>query len=148
MFNKRFLQLIGSMLALLAVPAMALADEAPKINSGDTAWMLTSTALVLFMTVPGLSMFYAGMVRSKNALSVFMQCFAITSLVTLLWYLYGYSMAFDTTGMTKGVTNLYSFVGGFGKAMLSGLTKDSLTGGIPESVFITFQMTDEANQEV
>jgi len=141
MFNKRFLQLIGSMLALLAVPAMALADEAPKINSGDTAWMLTSTALVLFMTVPGLSMFYAGMVRSKNALSVFMQCFAITSLVTLLWYLYGYSMAFDTTGMTKGVTNLYSFVGGFGKAMLSGLTKDSLTGGIPESVFITFQMT-------
>ena len=141
MFNKRFLQYIGSMFALLAVPAMALADEAPKINSGDTAWMLTSTALVLMMTVPGLALFYAGMVRSKNALSVLMQCFAITGLITVLWYLYGYSMAFDTTGMAKGVTNLYSFVGGFSKAMLSGLTKESLVGGIPESVFITFQMT-------
>ncbi|MBI1423725.1 MAG: ammonium transporter [Gammaproteobacteria bacterium] len=135
------MQFIGSMFALLAVPALALADEAPKINSGDTAWMLTSTALVLMMTVPGLALFYAGMVRSKNALSVLMQCFAITGLITVLWYLYGYSMAFDTTGMAKGVTNLYSFVGGFSKAMLSGLTKGSLVGGIPESVFITFQMT-------
>jgi Amt family ammonium transporter len=143
MFNKRFLQLFGSLLALLALPAVALAADAPPptINSGDTAWMLTSTALVLFMTVPGLALFYAGMVRSKNALSVLMQCFAITGLVTVLWYLYGYSMAFDTTGMVKGVTNLYSFVGGFSKAMLSGLTKGSLVANIPESVFITFQMT-------
>jgi Amt family ammonium transporter len=142
MFNKRFLQLLGSMLALLALPAVALAADAPPtINTGDTAWMLTSTALVLFMTVPGLALFYAGMVRSKNALSVLMQCFAITGLVTVLWYLYGYSMAFSTDGMAKGVTNLYSFVGGFSKAMLTGLTKDSLVANIPESVFITFQMT-------
>jgi len=141
MLNKRFIQSIGSMFALLAVPAMALAEEAPKINSGDTAWMLTSTALVLLMTIPGLALFYAGMVRSKNALSVLMQCFAITGLITVVWMLYGYSMAFDTTGMAKGVTNFNSFVGGFGKAMLGGLTKDALVGGIPESVFITFQMT-------
>ena len=142
MFNKRFMHLIGSMLALLAVPAMALAEEAPKIDTGNTAWMLTSTALVLFMTIPGLALFYAGMVRSKNALSVLMQCFAITGMVTVLWMVYGYSLAFDTTGMAKGVTNLFSFVGGFGKAMLGGLTKEAIAAnGVPESVFITFQMT-------
>jgi Amt family ammonium transporter len=117
------------------------AVEGPTLNSGDTAWMLTSTALVLFMTVPGLALFYAGMVRSKNVLSVMMQCFAITCLISVLWMIFGYSLAFDTTGMEKGVTNLSSFVGGLGKAFLAGLEKESLTLAIPESVFMTFQMT-------
>jgi len=117
-----------------------MAEEA-SLNSGDTAWMLVATVLVLFMTIPGLALFYAGMVRSKNVLSVLMQCFAITGLISILWVVYGYSMAFDTTGMEQGVLNLNSFVGGFSKAFLSGLTLDSLVAGIPESVFITFQMT-------
>ena len=119
----------------------AAAEETPTLDSGDTAWMLTSTVLVLFMTIPGLALFYAGMVRSKNILSVLMQCFAITGLMTVLWTVYGYSLAFDTTGMEAGVTNLSSFIGGFAKVMLAGLTLDSLTGTIPESVFATFQMT-------
>jgi Amt family ammonium transporter len=117
------------------------AAEGPTLNSGDTAWMLTSTALVLFMTIPGLALFYAGMVRSKNVLSVMMQCFAITCLISVLWMMFGYSLAFDTTGMEKGVTNLSSFVGGLSKAFLAGLEKESLTLAIPESVFMTFQMT-------
>jgi len=111
------------------------------LNSGDTAWMLTATALVLFMTIPGLALFYAGMVRSKNVLSVMMQCFAITALMSLLWFAYGYSLAFDTTGMEAGVTNFSSFVGGLGNMFLGNLTKESLTSAFPESVFITFQMT-------
>jgi len=117
-----------------------MAQEA-TLDSGDTAWMLTATALVLFMTIPGLALFYAGMVRSKNILSVMMQCFAITGLMSILWMAYGYSLAFDTTGMEAGVTNLNSFVGGLGRVFLSGLTPDSLTGTVPEAVFITFQMT-------
>ena len=117
------------------------AEEGPALTSGDTAWMLTSTALVLFMTVPGLGLFYAGMVRSKNVLSVMMQCFAITCLISVIWMIAGYSMAFDTTGMEKGVTNFNSFIGGLGKAFLSGVEKGSLTLAIPESVFMTFQMT-------
>ena len=84
----RFLSILGK--------SRGMADE---LNSGDTAWMLTATALVLFMTIPGLSLFYAGMVRSKNVLSVMMQCFAITSMVSVLWALYAYSLAFDTSGM-------------------------------------------------
>ena len=133
--------LLGS---LLLLPALALAQEeaaAPTLNSGDTAWMLTSTALVLFMTIPGLALFYGGLVRSKNVLSVLMQCFAITGLVTILWSLYGYSLAFSTDGMEKGVMNLNSFVGGLDKAFFAGLTRESLTLAIPESVFATFQMT-------
>lgn len=126
---------------LLSMPTLAVAADAPTLNSGDTAWMLTSTALVLFMTIPGLALFYAGMVRSKNVLSVLMQCFAITSLVTVLWALYAYSLAFDTTGMEKGVTNLHSFVGGLSKIFLTGVSVDSLTLTVPETVFMTFQMT-------
>ncbi|MFG0380246.1 ammonium transporter [Pseudomonas sp. zbq_18] len=130
---------LGALLSLLT-PGLAMADEA-VLNSGDTAWMLTATALVLFMTIPGLALFYAGMVRSKNVLSVMMQCFAITGLISILWVVYGYSLAFDTTGMEQGVTNLNSFIGGLNKAFLSGLTVDSLVGAFPESVFIVFQMT-------
>ncbi len=110
-------------------------------DSGDTAWMITATALVLLMTIPGLALFYAGMVRVKNVLSVLMQCFAITALVSVLWMIYGYSLAFDTTGMTGGAVNLHSFVGGLGKAFMSGITVDSLVATIPESVFATFQLT-------
>ncbi len=130
---------LGALLSLVT-PGIAMADEV-VLNSGDTAWMLTATALVLFMTIPGLALFYAGMVRSKNVLSVMMQCFAITGLISILWVLYGYSMAFDTTGMEKGVTNLNSFVGGLSKAFLSGVEPGSLVYAIPESVFIVFQMT-------
>ncbi|HND14490.1 MAG TPA: ammonia channel protein, partial [Pseudomonadales bacterium] len=111
---------------LLALPALALAQDIPTLDSGDTAWMLTATALVLFMTIPGVALFYAGMVRSKNVLSVLMQCFAITAMVSVLWTVFGYSMAFDTTGMEKGVTNLNSFVGGLSRAFLAGLGVDSL----------------------
>ena len=135
---------LGALMSLV-MPGLALAeDAAPVLNSGDTAWMLTSTALVLFMTIPGLALFYGGMVRSKNVLSVMMQCFAITGLISILWVVYGYSMAFDTTGMEKGVLNFNSFVGGFSKAFLSGVTPSGLTSAtalFPEAVFITFQMT-------
>ncbi len=116
-------------LTLFALPAAA----EDTLSSGDTAWMLTSTALVLFMTIPGLSLFYAGMVRAKNALSVMMQCFAITCMVTVLWSLYLYSLAFgDDVG---GV------VGNLGKAFMNGVTADALSGTIPESVFSMFQLT-------
>lgn len=135
---------LGALLSLV-MPGLALAeDAAPVLNSGDTAWMLTSTALVLFMTIPGLALFYGGMVRSKNVLSVMMQCFAITGLISILWVVYGYSMAFDTTGMEQGVVNFNSFVGGMSKAFLAGVTPSSLTSAtalFPEAVFITFQMT-------
>ena len=121
--------------AIVALPVLALADEAAKLDSGDTAWMLTSTALVLFMTIPGLSLFYAGMVRSKNVLSVLMQCFTITALMTVLWTIYGYSLAFTDGGA------LNSFTGGLSKVFLIGVTVDALSGTIPESVFMIFQMT-------
>jgi Amt family ammonium transporter len=139
--NARPVAKLGVPLALLA-PGFALADAAtPALNSGDSAWMLTATALVLFMTIPGLALFYSGLVRSKNVLSVMMQCFAITALVSVLWMLYGYSLAFDTTGMAQGSINLHSFIGGLSKALLIGVKPDSLTGTVPEFVFITFQMT-------
>lgn len=126
--------LVGSLAIVAAsLPTSALAED--TLNSGDTAWMLTATALVLFMTIPGLSLFYAGMVRSKNVLSVLMQCFAITGLVTLLWTFWGYSLAFEDGGSVN------AFVGGLGKLFLSGVSVDSLSGTIPETVFMTFQMT-------
>ena len=131
---------VPPLFALLGLPALVAAAPS-TLNTGDTAWMIVATALVLLMTIPGLALFYAGMVRSKNVLSVMMQCFAITGLVTVLWVIYGYSLVFDTTGMEKGVVNFHSFIGGFGKAMLAGVTADSLSYSIPESVFVTFQMT-------
>ncbi|MFS2124900.1 ammonium transporter [Pseudomonas sp. Pseusp97] len=136
---------LGALLPL-AMPGLALADEAaaPVLNSGDTAWMLISSALVLLMTIPGLALFYGGMVRAKNVLSIMMQCFAITALISILWVVYGYSLAFDTVGMEKGVVNFASFVGGLDKAFLSGLTSTGLTSAaalFPESVFVMFQMT-------
>lgn len=123
---------LASGLAMLTAVGPVAAQDGAVLDSGDTAWMLTSTALVLFMTIPGLSLFYAGMVRSKNALSVMMQCFAITCLMTLLWFAYGYSLAFDEGGR---------WIGGLGKLFMKGITSDSLSGTIPETVFSTFQMT-------
>ena len=141
--SSRWLQSRGflvfaALALLLALPGAASADE---LDSGDTAWMLTSTVLVLFMTIPGLSLFYGGLVRTKNVLSVLMQCFAITGLMSIVWVLWGYSIAFDTTGMEAGVINFSSFAGGLSKAFLSGVGADSMSGTIPETVFVTFQMT-------
>ena len=128
-------------LALLVGPLPALADPAPVANSGDTAWMLTASLLVLMMSLPGLALFYGGLVRSKNVLSVLMQCFAIVSLVTVLWVAYGYSVAFSTAGMKAGEFNFASLFGGLDKAFLHGVSRDSLTGTVPESVFAMFQLT-------
>jgi ammonium transporter, Amt family len=119
---------------LFAGTGGALAQEA-TLDTGDTAWMLTSTALVLMMTVPGLALFYGGMVRKKNVLATAMQSFAICCLVTVLWMVAGYSIAFGDGG------SLNAYFGGFGNLFLSGMGLDSLSGTIPESVFMTFQMT-------
>jgi Amt family ammonium transporter len=127
----------GVLAVLLAVligvlPSMVLADE---LNGADTAWILTSTALVLFMTIPGLSLFYAGLVRSKNVLSVLMQCFAITCLVSVMWLVFVYGLAFgDGGGMNK-------WIGGFDQLFHGGISRDSMVGSIPETVFSMFQMT-------
>jgi ammonium transporter, Amt family len=122
-----------AVLAQTAAPAAPAAPPpAPKLDTGDTAWMLTSTALVLMMTIPGLALFYGGMVRKKNVLATVMQSFAITCLMTVLWMVIGYSLAF-----TEGS----SFIGGMSRFMLAGMKVDSLNATIPESVFMTFQMT-------
>ncbi|MEJ5238248.1 MAG: ammonium transporter [Limisphaera sp.] len=141
-FCTRPLALAAAGFALLS-PLAAGAEEAagPALSAGDTAWMLTATALVLFMTLPGLALFYGGLVRAKNVLTVLVQCFALASLITVLWVLYGYSLAFDTTGMTANVKNIHSFIGSLNKAFLKGVGLNSLTGTIPESVFVTFQLT-------
>ena len=126
--------LMAAATAAVALATPALAQDA-TLDSGDTAWMLTSTALVLMMTIPGLALFYGGMVRKKNVLSTVMQSFAITCLCTILWMVVGYSLAFTDGGAFN------DWVGGFGKVFLAGLAVDSLTGSIPESVFMVFQMT-------
>lgn len=111
------------------------------LSGGDTAWILTSTALVLFMTIPGLSLFYAGLVRTKNVLSVLVQCLALTALMSIVWLVVGYSLAFDGTGMEAGSTGRAAFVGGLGRFFLSGVDGDTLSGSIPEVLFFAFQMT-------
>ena len=120
----------------LLLPALALAaDEKPKLDTGDTAWMLTSTALVLMMTIPGLALFYGGMVRKKNVLATVMQSFAVTCLITVLWLVIGYSLAF-----TPGST----IIGGLGRIFMRGLTLDGvhdLAKTIPETVYMCFQLT-------
>jgi Amt family ammonium transporter len=118
-----------------AAPAAPAAEEAPKLDSGDTAWMLTSTVLVILMTIPGLALFYGGMVRSKNVLSVLMQVLVTFSLMSILWAVIGYSLAFTDGG------GLQKFVGGFSKMFLAGITPDSLQGTIPEYLFAVFQLT-------
>jgi Amt family ammonium transporter len=110
----------------------ASAQAADGLNEGDTAWILTSTALVLFMTIPGLSLFYGGLVRSRNVLSVLVQCFAITCLISILWLAVGYSMAFADGN---------AFVGGLSKAFFAGVQESSMSGQIPETAFSLFQLT-------
>jgi len=114
-----------------AWPALAQ-DAAPKLDSGNTAWVLTSTALVLMMTIPGLALFYGGMVRKKNVLAMTMQCFAICCLCSVLWMVAGYSLAF-----TEGT----AWIGGTSKMFLKGIGTAELTGTIPEALFVVFQMT-------
>ncbi len=115
-------------LILIFTPALF----AQELNSGDTSWILTSTALVLFMTLPGLALFYGGLVRSKNVLSVLMQCFAIACLISICWVVYGYSLAFKGDGQ---------YIGDLSALFLSGIERDSMAGSIPESLFVMFQMT-------
>ncbi len=120
--------------ALASTASPASAQEA-ELNGANTAWILTSTALVLFMTLPGLALFYGGLVRAQNVLSVLMHCFAIACLVSILWLVGVYSLAFGDGGGANAV------IGGLGKAFLSGVGADTLAGDIPESVFFMFQMT-------
>ena len=117
---------------LITLGLFSISVSAEGLDTGDTAWMLTSTALVLFMTLPGLALFYAGLVRSKNAVSVLMQCFAIACIASVIWVVYGYSLSFSGDG---------AFVGDLSAAFLSGIGRDSMSGTIPETVFVMFQMT-------
>jgi Amt family ammonium transporter len=133
--------LAAAALSLLALPALAQATPAPVPNKGDTAWMLVATVLVLLMTIPGLALFYGGLVRTKNMLSVLTQVFAIVCIVSLIWVTYGYSLAFTNGGA------LNDYVGGFSKAFLAGITPDSVAATfsngvyIPEYSYVAFQMT-------
>ena len=117
----------------LFISGPALADD---FSGADTAWMLTSTALVLFMTIPGLSLFYAGLVRVKNVLSVLMQCFALTALMSVLWFVVGYTLAFGSSGVEQG-----PLIGDLGNLFLAKVTMDSMSGSIPETLFVMFQLT-------
>ncbi|OYU49932.1 MAG: ammonia channel protein [Rhizobiales bacterium PAR1] len=121
------------LLAVTTLPALAQTTPAPKLDTANTAWILTASALVLFMTLPGLALFYAGLVRAKNVLSVMMHCVVIACLSSVLWLIAGYSLAFD--GGNGGL------IGSFSKIFLAGVTKDSLSGTLPEVVFFLFQMT-------
>ena len=113
----------------------ASAASAQDLNQANTAWILTSTALVLFMTIPGLSLFYAGLVRTKNVLSVLMQCFSITCVASIVWLLVGYSLAFSDGGAAN------AFIGGTSQFFFAGILEDTISGDIPESLFAMFQMT-------
>ncbi len=130
--NKINMSIMGILPVILLMPGMALADGPAKLNTGDTAWMITATALVLLMTLPGLALFYGGMVRKKNVLSVCMQTIGIAALMSVLWVVCGYSLAFSDGN---------AFIGGLSKAFLHGVGYGTLSGTIPETVFVTFQMT-------
>jgi Amt family ammonium transporter len=125
-------------LAVLTLPLLLAASgaRADELNGADTAWILTSTALVLFMTIPGLSLFYAGLVRVKNVLSVLMQCFALTCLMSLVWFAVGYTIAFGSDGVEQG-----KWIGDFGNMFFANMTMESMNGGIPATLFAIFQMT-------
>ncbi len=122
----------GMLAAALAVIAFGAQADGGELVEGDTAWILTATALVLFMTIPGLSLFYGGLVRTKNVLSVLMQCFAITCLVTMLWLVGGYSLAFSEGN---------AFIGGLSNVLFAGVAEDTVSGSVPESAFALFQLT-------
>ena len=120
--------------ALVATAALfsSMALHADELSGANTAWIMTSTALVLFMTLPGLALFYAGLVRSKNVLSVLMQCFTIACVASIVWFVAGYSIAFAEGG---------AYFGDLSKAFMAGVLEDNLSGDIPENVFAMFQMT-------
>ncbi|MXW92886.1 MAG: ammonium transporter [Rhodospirillaceae bacterium] len=128
--NTRRLPAALAGIAAFLLPGAARAAD--KLDSGDTAWMLTATALVLLMTIPGLALFYGGMVRKKNVLSVLMQVFAVCCIASVVWVVVGYSIAFGGDG---------PYIGGFSQLFLAGIAPDSMSGSIPESVFAMFQMT-------
>jgi len=128
--DRKFLSI--SLFLALMIPSIGYTES---LNSGNTAWMITATALVLFMTIPGLSLFYSGLVRVKNVLSVLMQCFAITCISSLIWLVCGYSLAFGDGG------EFNSWIGNLNNLMLANIFEDTLSGDIPESVFVMFQMT-------
>ena len=131
---SRYRQLVAVAFALLAATfsTQVFADE---LNAANTSWILTSTALVLFMTIPGLSLFYGGLVRSKNVLSVLMQCFAITCLASIIWFAFGYSLAFGDGG------SMNAWIGNLDNILMGNIKEDSMAGDIPESAFALFQMT-------
>lgn len=124
---------------LMAVPALVATSwpaAADDISGADTAWLLTATALVLFMTIPGLSLFYGGLVRVRNVLSVLMQCFALTALMSLVWFVAGYTIAFGSAGVDQG-----PWIGDFGNLFLAQIAMDGVNGSIPDTLFVMFQMT-------
>jgi Amt family ammonium transporter len=131
---KRRISLIHIFIILFSLTTNSAFAGGDVINSSNTAWILTSTALVLFMTMPGLALFYGGLVQAKNVLSVLMQCFSIAALMSLIWMVGGYSLAFGDGGPVNGL------IGGFDRFMLSGMGRETLIGDIPESVFFMFQM--------
>ena len=133
--RKRF----GLLLAVGAPLSLSAADGG--INGADTAWILVATALVLFMNIPGLALFYAGLVRRKNVLSVLMHCFVLTAVMTIIWLAGGYSLAFSTSGMEAEKVNLNSFIGGMDLAFLKGVTAETVEGSIPKLLHFAFQMT-------
>ncbi|HNN28516.1 MAG TPA: ammonia channel protein, partial [Agitococcus sp.] len=118
---------------LCFAPSVFAADT--PLNNGNTAWILTATALVLFMSLPGLALFYGGLVRSKNVLSILVQCFAIAAMISLLWLIGFYSLAFTDGGSAN------DWLGGTSRILMAGLGKENMTGDIPEVVFAAFQMT-------
>jgi Amt family ammonium transporter len=124
---------------LMALPLLsgtAWPAAATDISGADTAWLLTATALVLFMTIPGLSLFYGGLVRVRNVLSVLMQCFALTALMSLVWFVAGYTIAFGSAGVEQG-----PWIGDFGNLFLAQIAMDGVNGSIPDTLFVMFQMT-------
>ncbi|MEW8505975.1 MAG: ammonium transporter [Candidatus Thiodiazotropha sp.] len=131
MVGGNYKRKVGLLAALWMVPGLCLAEEA-TLNGANTGWIMASTALVLFMTLPGLAMFYGGLVRTKNVLSVLMQCFSIAGMVSILWLIAGYSLAF-------GEGN--AWIGDFSKLLMAGIGRETLSGDIPESLFMLFQMT-------
>ena len=120
---------------LVLMPAQVMAADGATLNAGNTAWILTATALVLLMTMPGIALFYGGLVSAKNVVSVLMHCFSIACVISVLWFLFVYSLAFGDGGGANEV------IGGFGKALFLGVGFDGVVGDIPESLFFTFQMT-------
>jgi len=130
------MQILKNMAVLAATMLVSAGAAAQEINPADTAWILTSTALVLFMTIPGLSLFYAGLVRSKNVLSVLMQCFALTCLMSLVWFAVGYTIAFGSDGVEQG-----RWMGDLGNMFFANIAIDSVNGTVPATLFAIFQMT-------